>query len=168
MNTLVVNYAFEPIQIVGWQKAVYLLVTEKAEPLVETEVLIRSVSLSVKLPRIVRLKRYTKIKRRKRNVFRKLEVFTRDNWQCQYCGEGLTRRTATIDHVLPRSKGGKTSWKNTVTACAPCNSKKADKSPREARMNLRSDPEKPEFSDVIGGELADLFENYMKGNFYEH
>jgi 5-methylcytosine-specific restriction endonuclease McrA len=75
--------------------------------------------------------------------FRKSAVYTRDDWNCQYCGESLGKTSATIDHVQPRSRGGKTSWKNCVASCKYCNRKKANKTPTEANMPLLSVPAEP-------------------------
>ena len=88
---------------------------------------------------------FDKIPRRSLH-YSKYHVFRRDKYVCQYCGLQTVREDLTIDHVVPRSQGGQTSWSNCVTSCEPCNSKKADRTPEQAGMKLRSQPIKPSWS----------------------
>jgi len=161
MFTLVVNHAYEPLQVVGWEKAIYLVVTKKADLLVAYDRVIRSVSLTLQAPKVVRLKRHVQLKLRERGIYKKREVFERDNWICQYCGTGVMPRTATVDHVVPRSKGGATSWTNTATACSPCNARKANRTPEEAGMVLRSVPKRPDTGRAIREELQRAYEEFL-------
>ena len=114
----------------------------KVEILEEYEETIRSVSLSIQMPAVVRLIRAV---RRRRPVIRfsRINVMTRDGFTCQYCGVVLPMKQLTYDHVCPRSRGGRTSWENVVTACKRCNHAKGDRTPREAAMPLRKAPVKP-------------------------
>ena len=161
MYTLVVNYSYEPIEVVSWEKAIYLLVTQKAELLVAYDKLVRSVSLTLQLPKVVRLKRYVKLKLRNRGVYRKRDVFERDGWACVYCQIELDSKTATLDHVVPSSKGGKTTFENTVAACQRCNSFKANRTPAEAGMVLRKVPQKPELSQAMRPDLQRAYDSFM-------
>jgi 5-methylcytosine-specific restriction endonuclease McrA len=163
MQTLVVNFTYEPVQVVGWQKAIYLLVTEKADLLVGYDKLIRSVSMSMILPRVVRLRRYVRMKLRDRGIYRKMDVFERDGWICQYCGIEVHQKTATLDHVVPRSKGGKTTFENTVTACGTCNSKKADKALIDSGLRLRTEPKKPANGRMLRDNLQKAYDDYLTG-----
>lgn len=95
-------------------------------------------------PEVIVLKRYGERPPRRVN-FNRLNLARRDEFQCQYCGVGLGIQRVTIDHVLPRSRGGQNSWENCVAACAQCNARKADQTPQEARMPLRKQPAAPAF-----------------------
>jgi 5-methylcytosine-specific restriction endonuclease McrA len=142
METLILTQAYIPHRIVSWQKAITMVVTGKAE-LVETyDAVIRSVSLSLRMPAVVRLIRgirHHDIKVR----FSRINVLTRDAFRCQYCGTKHSARELTFDHVVPRSQGGKTSWTNIVTACRACNADKGSRTPEQAGMKLLSRPQRP-------------------------
>jgi 5-methylcytosine-specific restriction endonuclease McrA len=97
---------------------------------------IRGVSMSIQKPSVVRLKTYARQERRVR--FSRENVFRRDKYKCMYCGCTGTAKTLTMDHVVPRSKGGTHTWDNVVTACERCNSLKGDRTPEEAKMSLRT------------------------------
>jgi|TARA_B110000037_G_scaffold216838_1_gene276683 5-methylcytosine-specific restriction endonuclease McrA len=114
-----------PLSTVSWQNAVKAMFAEKVHVIKNYEnVLIRSTSLSIPCPSIIMLNKYhrqpTKAKYTRRNLY------IRDNHCCQYCGEQFDYQQLTIDHVVPRSKGGRLTWENSVAACSPCNVKKAD------------------------------------------
>lgn len=142
-STLLLNASYEPMKVISWQKAVSLWFSEKVEIVEEYDDFdLKSVSMTMKCPAVVRLVRYVKNHRTKVK-FSRLNVFSRDNFSCQYCGAQPGTRNLTYDHVVPKSRGGKTSWDNIVTACLPCNAKKADRTPKEAKMPLRTKPTKP-------------------------
>lgn len=101
--------------------------------------------LYFKIPEVVLLTKYDKM-RSFRRAFSRKELYSRDNYQCQYCGVRPGSPELTIDHVLPRSRGGLTTWENCALACVECNSKKADRTPQEAGMKLRRELFKPSFS----------------------
>lgn len=113
---------------------------------------IHSVSLVLKAPAVVRLLQYVKIGRRSPPLCR-TNVLARDQFRCQYCAKDLTAREATLDHVVPRSQGGKTCWDNVVCCCPPCNRRKGGRTPREARMVLLSTPVKPDWLPVLSIRL---------------
>lgn len=145
-KTLLLDSGFQPVKIISWMRAIELLLSGKAEVVEEYEdIPIRSVNLTLKLPSVLRLvKTY---KRRKDKVkFSRFNVFYRDDWTCQYCGEKKKTEELTFDHVIPRSRktadSGK-SWENIVTACYRCNYKKANRTPSEANMKLLRQPVKP-------------------------
>lgn len=138
---LVLNQSYEPISICGVRKAVLLLLLEKAE-LVETRdgAVIHSVRAAYPFPSVIRLQSYIRVPYKKVELSRR-NILRRDGFACQYCG---TRSAPlTIDHVIPRSRGGTDSWENLVTACIPCNNRKGNRTPEEAGMRLRSMPRKP-------------------------
>jgi 5-methylcytosine-specific restriction endonuclease McrA len=109
---------------------------------------IRSVSIVIKAPAVVRLLQFVKIGIKAPPLCRS-NIFARDHYRCQYCGDELSPKEATLDHVIPRSQGGKTSWENVVCCCSDCNREKGGRTPREARMHLLKKPEKPHWLPVL-------------------
>ncbi|MEZ4870747.1 MAG: HNH endonuclease [Bdellovibrionales bacterium] len=123
-----------------------LWLSEKVEVLeFHTALTVRSATQSFQLPAVIRLNRYIHKKYVNRVRFCRENIYLRDKYNCQYCGEEFSYRSLTLDHVVPLSRGGHHNWENVVTACGPCNNKKADKTPKEARMPLRSRPKEPKF-----------------------
>jgi 5-methylcytosine-specific restriction endonuclease McrA len=138
---LVLNATYEPINVCTVRRAVVLLLKEKAELLEEWALELHSSSLTVPLPAVIRLVAYVRVPRdtHRRKITRRA-VFARDGWSCQYCG---SRSQLTVDHVVPRSKGGSSTWDNIVASCAPCNRRKGDSLLRHAGMKLRRHPRAP-------------------------
>ncbi len=120
-----------------------MLVLEKVEMVRHYDHMLRSMSWSLKLPAVVRLVSYVR-RHRIRIAFSRRNVFLRDKHQCQYCSKKMSAHELTCDHVIPRSKGGNTSWDNLVAACPPCNRKKRDRTPEQAKMKLLTSPARPE------------------------
>ena len=146
--TLLLNASYEPIRIISWQRAVTLAFLGKVEVVEEYEDEIRSVSLVLRMPAVVRLLRYVKLGKLKPPLTR-INVLARDNFQCQYCLKKMHYRDFSIDHVLPRSQGGDTSWQNVVVSCHPCNRKKGGRTPAQANMKLLRAPVEPEWLPII-------------------
>ena len=105
------------------------------------DVAIRTVNKNFPMPAVIRLFRYVNIPYRG-VVLTRQNVFKRDKFSCVYCG---SPKNLTLDHVIPRSKGGKTTWSNLVTACQPCNTRKGDRQPLEANLKLHSPPKRPTY-----------------------
>jgi len=145
---LLLNSSFEPLKVISWQRAVTMFFMGKIEVVEEYDHHIRSVSLFIKAPAVVRLLRFVKIGRKSPPLCRS-NILARDNFECQYCARELSVREATLDHVMPRSRGGKTSWDNIVCCCAACNRKKGGRTPAEARKALRSKPGRPDWLPVL-------------------
>jgi len=142
-RVLVLNLDHSPVAVVSPQKAMALLLLEKANCLSVYGLLeIRTVSRSFEYPAVIRLNHFKNIPYRG-VLLNRVNLFRRDGGECQYCG---CRRQLTIDHVVPRSKGGKTSWTNLVTACNRCNVNKGDKTPEQAGLMLKNEPFKPSLS----------------------
>lgn len=144
MLTLQLNASYEPLTVIPWQRAICMWLDDKVE-IVSTyaeKVYDAIRDWTGHMPAVVRLKKYVKM-HKKRVKFSRINVFGRDNFTCQYCGTQPGTHELTYDHVVPRSKGGTTCWKNIVAACLPCNAKKADRTPEEAGMPLLKKPEKP-------------------------
>lgn len=148
MRTLVLDQGYQPHRIVSWQRAVTMLFQDKVEVVTEYDEDIRGVTITIKMPAVVRLLR--KIRGKRSIKFSRINVAMRDDFSCQYCGEKKPLRKLTYDHVLPRSRGGKTRWQNIVMACYSCNERKADRTPAEAHMLLRKTPVKPTWLPVVG------------------
>jgi 5-methylcytosine-specific restriction endonuclease McrA len=140
-RVLVLNATFEPINVCTVRRAVVLLLKEKAELLERGRFELHSESTTLARPVVIRLIAYVKVPRdaHRRKITRRA-VFARDSWTCQYCG---SRSNLTVDHVIPRSKGGASSWENIVASCAPCNRRKGDRTPRQAGMQPRRAPRTP-------------------------
>jgi len=147
-SVLLLNASYEPLKIISWQRAVTMFFTGKVEVLEEYDQHIRSVSLVIKAPAVVRLLQFVSIGRKTPPLCR-TNILARDNFECQYCARPLTPKEATLDHVNPRSQGGKTTWENIVCSCASCNRKKGGRTPHEARMLLRKKPVRPDWLPVL-------------------
>ena len=131
-RALVLNASYEPLSIVSSRRAVCLLLADKAE-LVECDTgVVRSATVSIPVPIVVRLRYMVRVPRRAVAAVSRRAVFARDEYRCQYCGA----RADSIDHVMPRSRGGSHVWENLAAACRPCNMKKRDRTPDEAGMRL--------------------------------
>jgi len=170
LKTLILNAGFEPIQLVSWQRALCLVLSEKAEVISSHGSVVRSISREFTLPSVIRLVRYVRrVSRLEMIRCSRKNILLRDRNQCQYCGKICTKSEATIDHVVPRSKGGVTSWTNTVTACVSCNLKKSNKSLSDIRMTLLKAPRKPRINEILytlGSELKEDWAPFL-AHFYK-
>ena len=132
-RTLLLNPYYLPIRVLRWQDAVKMRYEGTAEVVAEYDDEIASPSVTWKMPAVMRLKKMPRP--RARGVrFSRLNVYQRDDFRCQYCGSACAANALTYDHVVPRSAGGRTEWKNIVAACKPCNARKANKSCDDAGM----------------------------------
>jgi 5-methylcytosine-specific restriction endonuclease McrA len=139
-KVLVLNASYEPLNITTWRRAVVLLLKGKAE---EVEHNGRVVYADFCLPTVIRLRHYVNIPYKAIPLTRR-NVLYRDEYACQYCSS--TADTLTIDHVVPRSRGGGDTWENVVSACVRCNIKKGNRTPNEADMPLQRQPRRPHSS----------------------
>jgi 5-methylcytosine-specific restriction endonuclease McrA len=139
---LVLNATYEPINVCTVRRAVVLLLKAKAELVEPGTWELRSERASMTRPVVIRLMTYVMVPRdtHRRKITRRA-VFARDGWMCQYCG---SRSNLTVDHVIPRSKGGPSTWENIVASCAPCNRRKGDALPHQANMHPRRAPGTPQ------------------------
>ncbi len=124
--------SYYPLSLWSWQDAIKAVFLDRVNIIAEYEETINSPTLSMKLPSVIALKEYVKPKRGP--AFTRFNVFLRDNFSCQYCGLKTKSKDLTFDHVIPRSHGGRTNWKNVVSACGPCNFKKGNKLSSEIGM----------------------------------
>lgn len=144
MRTLVLNQNYTPLGTIDWTKAVTLLFSGKVDVVEEYENHdIRSASLTMKMPSVIRLNKY--VNGKKVGVrFNKSNVYIRDKGKCQYCLRKINENRSTYDHVIPKSRGGKTDWNNIVTCCYGCNQRKDCRTPEEAGLKLITRPYRPE------------------------
>jgi 5-methylcytosine-specific restriction endonuclease McrA len=159
---LVLNATYEPINVCTVRRAVVLLLKDKAEILEHSDWELHSATRTLARPVVIRLVSYVRVPRdtHRRKITRRA-VFARDNWTCQYCG---SRTSLTVDHVIPRSKGGPSSWDNIVASCAPCNRRKGNALPRQAGMQLRKQPRTPSqhvFIQVASPTIPPAWRQYL-------
>ena len=161
MRTLVLNAGYEPMHLVSWQKALCLVISAKAEVVAEYKSVVRTVSDSFTLPSVVRLKRYVHVMTRF-GIARctRKNILIRDKCQCQYCGVQCRPQTATIDHVVPRARGGKTTWQNVVVACHSCNRRKGSRQLERSGLKLRRRPRRPTWRDLVERTHQDVMEEW--------
>ena len=137
--TLVLNASYEPINIVSARRAITLVMKGAAYVEEASAHFIRTARISIPVPSVVRLLVYRRMPRQNRAVSRK-SIMLRDRYTCQYCQRPFETKKLTLDHVVPRSRGGGSTWENLVACCYPCNNRKADRTPVEAGMALSGKP----------------------------
>jgi len=133
--------SYFPLSLLSWQDAVKAICRDSVTVISEYERKVHSPSLSLKLPSVVALKEY--ITPSKTPAFTRFNVYLRDEWRCQYCARFFHTQELTFDHVIPRSKGGGTSWNNIVAACRKCNTVKGNKMPKQCSMHPIKSPIEP-------------------------
>jgi 5-methylcytosine-specific restriction endonuclease McrA len=163
-SVLVLNATYEPLSVVSVRRAVLLLLKEKAEIVEAAEAELRSEHVRMPMPLVIRLVYYVRIPHRLSLPVTRRTVLARDHYTCQYCGRQPPRKDLTVDHILPRSRGGHTAWENVVTACQRCNGRKGNRTPEEAGMSLLSPPVRPRYvalTLIEGGETRHVWDKYM-------
>jgi 5-methylcytosine-specific restriction endonuclease McrA len=159
-SALVLNVSYEPLSVVPARRAACLVLAEKAEIVHDAGDELRSVSVTVPRPTVIRLRYMVRVPYHRRTALSRRAVFIRDDHTCQYCG----RRADSIDHVVPRSRGGANVWENVAAACRPCNLDKRDRTPEEAGMRLLRTPQAPRSSAwilVAVGGVPDDWKPYL-------
>jgi 5-methylcytosine-specific restriction endonuclease McrA len=136
-KVLVLNASYEPLNITGWRRAVILMLKGKAEQVEHNG---KYLYRDFPLPTVIRLRHYVNVPYREIPLTRR-NILNRDNHACQYCG--YKGDELTLDHVIPRSRGGVDSWENLITACMRCNVKKGSRTPKEANLHLNTQPRRP-------------------------
>jgi 5-methylcytosine-specific restriction endonuclease McrA len=124
--------SYFPLSLWSWQDAVKAVFLGRVNIISEYDRTVRSPRFEMRLPSVISLKDYVPTARRP--AFTRFNVFLRDGFECQYCGDGFPTQDLTFDHVIPRSRGGRTIWENVVTACGECNLTKSNRLPRESGM----------------------------------
>ena len=157
-GVLVLDVSWQPQSRTSWERAITLIFEGKTEAVAFYEDrTVHSATNEWKVPSVIRWLKST-VRRKRSMRFSRDNIFIRDRGECQYCGAQVTRhsdsdQSFTFDHVLPRSKGGKTDWTNVVTSCVSCNQRKGSRLPQQAGMKLRRLPEKP--------KMLSAFSSYM-------
>ncbi len=141
-SVLVLNASYEAINICNTKRAIIMILKGIAVAEENTHKFFHSPSFKIPVPSVIRINRYVRIKYQVISFTRK-NIFLRDNFTCYYCNKIFKSRELTLDHVLPKSKGGWNNWDNIVTACVHCNKKKGNRTPEEANMKLRKKPKAP-------------------------
>lgn len=171
-KVLVLNRLWQAVNIVGVQRAFGLLLQDHAQVIYtgdgsfqvmdstqwleqsaaeepkDNEAYVQTVRLRVRVPKVLLLRSYDKLPVQEVR-FNRDNLFERDHYRCQYCGDHFPDHKLNMDHVIPRAKGGRTSWENIVTSCLPCNSRKANRLPHQASMHLMKKPERPRWRPFI-------------------
>ena len=140
-RVLVLNASYEPLNVCSLRRAHVLVWKGKAEIIESHERPLRSACTYFQRPHVIRLVTYVRVPRSVKRRISRRALFARDGWRCVYCGDSAGR--LTLDHVVPRSRGGDSVWENVVTACAPCNLRKGDRLLEETHMNLARPPRAP-------------------------
>ena len=143
---LVLNADFRPLNyfplsLWSWQDSVKAVFLNRVNVISEYDRVVHSPNWQINLPSVIALKEYIQLSRRP--AFTRFNVFLRDQFTCQYCENFFSTNELTFDHVVPRSRGGRSEWSNVVTACSSCNLKKANKLPQEANMTFSRKPTQP-------------------------
>lgn len=150
-NVIVLNADYQFINIIDWKKAMVLVIQNKVDVIKYSDRIIKTVNQAFKLPMVIKLVYLAQVIYKKRITFSKVNIFIRDDYVCAYCGKKMKthKKDATIDHVLPRARGGKDTWENCVTACLDCNNAKGNKTPEEFGVQLRYKPYQPSLTQYI-------------------
>lgn len=139
-RVLLLNASWVPIKIIPMQRAIVLVIEDKAEIIEADRGLIRSPSITIPVPSVIRLHKYVYMPVKKRNIpISRRAILNRDSKECAYCG----KEADTIDHIHPRSKGGRHEWLNVIAACRKCNAKKGSKTLKDMGWHLRYEPIDP-------------------------
>jgi 5-methylcytosine-specific restriction endonuclease McrA len=164
MSVLLLNTTYEPMHVVSVQRAVALVVLEKAHVVEASGRTLRSPSIAIPEPSVIRLRSRVGARPRWRVPLTREAILTRDEDTCQYCGAQPGRGYLTLDHIVPASRGGGWAWSNLVAACPLCNAVKGNRTPDEAGMALLRPPGKPYFAQVAvarGGRQNPAWRPYL-------
>jgi 5-methylcytosine-specific restriction endonuclease McrA len=142
MRVLALSSNYEPVGTISWYKAVSLLLSDKISILEEYDQIVRSPSVSMKIPSVIVFKT-NKFKKINSVRFSRKNVWLRDEGKCQYCSRAINSNEFTIDHIQPKCDGGKSTWENVVVSCYKCNQKKGQSSLKDSGLKLLKQPKKP-------------------------
>jgi len=163
-RVLVLNASYEPLNVTTVRRAHVLVFKGKAEVIEELDQALRSATTTFPWPHVIRLVQYVRVPRTVQRKISRRALFARDDWRCVYCGSSGGR--LTLDHVVPKSRGGESVWENVVTSCAPCNLRKGNRLPHEVSMELRRKPRAPApvlFIRLAAPKIPDGWQPYLTG-----
>ena len=166
---LVLNVTYEPLSVVSVPRALHLVMINRAEVVEASSALIHSERLRLPVPQVIRLLHYVHVPHNLPLPLSRRALLLRDDFTCQYCGAQPGREHLTIDHVIPRSRGGRTEWENVVIACSACNRRKGNRTPEEAGMKLLRKPYRPRFwaMALLTMTANDVWRKYININGHE-
>ena len=180
-RVLVLNRLWQPVNIVGVERAFSLLLQDHAQVIytgdenfrmmdsaawlqfseesvpAKDETCIQTVWLRIRVPKVLLLRTYDQLPL-KEIQFNRDNLFERDDYRCQYCGQHFDAQHLNMDHVIPRDRGGRTSWENIVTSCIKCNSRKANRLPHQANMHLIRKPERPRWRPFVSSLIGQSYD----------
>ena len=180
-RTLVLNRLWQPVNIIGIERAFSLLLQDHAQAIYTSdgsfrmmnssawlnlssaedsqnnESYVQTVRLRIRVPKVLLLRKYDKLPAQEVKLTRD-NLFDRDDHRCQYCGVRFDSSDLNMDHVIPRDKGGRTSWENIVTSCIKCNSRKANRLPHQANMHLIRKPERPRWRPFVSTLIGQSYD----------
>jgi len=150
-NVILLNADYTPLGFISWQKAIKLICKKKAEVVKTSKHVIYNFEKTIEflIPEVLKLIKFVRALWKNKVPFNKRNLLIRDNFICQYCGSDLRKTPSSIDHVIPVSSGGKSTFDNCTSACVPCNNKKDDRSCSEARMYPKHKPYTPTINQFI-------------------
>ncbi|MDQ3866430.1 MAG: HNH endonuclease [Actinomycetota bacterium] len=161
-HVLVLNASYEPLNVCSVRRAHVLVFKGKAEVIADVGKPLRSAAAEFVWPHVIRLLQYVRVPKSVQRKISRRALFARDRWRCQYCGTESGK--LTLDHVVPRSRGGESVWENVVTSCAPCNLRKGDRTLDEAGMRLHKLPHAPApalFVTLAAPRIPDGWQPYL-------
>jgi 5-methylcytosine-specific restriction endonuclease McrA len=161
-QVLVLNASYEPLNVCTVRRAHVLVFKGKAEVIEDLGKPLRSAAAEFVWPHVIRLLSYVRVPKAVKRKISRRALFARDAWKCQYCGSDGGK--LTLDHVIPRSRGGESIWENVVTSCAPCNLRKGDRTLEEVGMRLHSHPRPPApalFVTLSAPRIPDGWQQYL-------
>ena len=162
IQVLKLDSLFQPMEVIDWREAFILTWMKKAYAVEYTDFFVHSAKKSFQIPSIVALFVHVS-----HELFRipcsKANILLRDDHKCQYCGAGATKSSIlTIDHVIPRSKGGETEWNNVVAACSLCNQAKSNKILSKTSLKLSKRPKKPTYGQLTKKKMRNINDNWLR------
>src|ERR1700674_3126008 len=161
-QVLVLNASYEPLNVCSLRRAHVLVYKGKAEVIEELDRPLCSATRKFPWPHVIRLVHYVRVPRIVQRKISRRALFARDGWRCVYCGTATSR--LTLDHVVPRSRGGESIWENVVTSCGPCNLRKGNRLPHEVQMVLHQSPKPPApvlFISLATPKIPTRWERYL-------
>lgn len=167
-NVIVLNANYEYLNSINWQKAVTLVFQEKVDVIAWYDDVVsnNSKTFEMFIPKVIRLVKMVRKLYKNKVPYSKRNIFTRDKFTCQFCNDKLVLDECTVDHVVPKAKGGKSTWENCVCACKTCNHSKGDRNLKETGMFLKSKPYMPTINEFIQLKMKALgIDKYIKEVF---
>ena len=164
-NVLVLNASYEPLNVCSTRRAHVLVWKGKAEVVERLDEPLRTSTNTYVRPHVIRLVTYVRVPQSVKRRISRRALFARDGWRCVYCGDGSSR--LTLDHVVPRSRGGQSVWENVVTACGPCNLRKGDRLLADSGLHLQRPPRPPApvlFIHLATPTIPQIWQQYLPGS----